>query len=121
MLSRGTEKKSIGVPLRSSLSHRSIQPEKKEGEAKASCAWRQGMSGGETYKGGADGGGGRAKGKTKAGRHSRTPSETWPPERECRKESRLSNYLLTEIDDFLNMRQEVTCDNQTDRLDFVYN
>jgi len=36
------------------------------------------MSGGEIYKGGADGGGGRAKGKTKAGRHSRTPSKTWP-------------------------------------------
>lgn len=53
---------------------------KKEGEAKASCAWRQGLRGGETYKGGADGGGGRAKGKTKAGRHSRTPSETWPLE-----------------------------------------
>lgn len=33
--SRGTEKKSIGVPLRSSLSHRSIQPEKKEGEAQS--------------------------------------------------------------------------------------
>lgn len=32
----------------------------------------------ETCKGGADGGGGRTKGKTKAGRHSRTPSETWP-------------------------------------------
>lgn len=31
------------------------------------------MNGRETYKGGADGGGGRAKGKTKAGRHSRTP------------------------------------------------
>lgn len=74
-----------GPSALSSLSHRSIQLEKKEGEAKASCAWRQGMSGGETYKGGADGGGGRAKGKTKAGRHSRTPSETWPLERERRK------------------------------------
>lgn len=50
------------------------------------------MSGGETYKGGADGSGGRAKGKTKAGRHSRTPSETWPFEGERRKELRLSNY-----------------------------
>lgn len=34
------KKKSIGVPLHSSLSHRSIQSEKKEGEARASCAWR---------------------------------------------------------------------------------
>lgn len=39
---------------------------------------REGVSR-KTCKGDADGGGGRAKGKTKAGRHSRTPSEIWPP------------------------------------------
>lgn len=39
------------------------------------------MNGGvrrEPCKGGADGGGGRTKDKTKAGRHFRTPAETWP-------------------------------------------
>lgn len=94
MLSRYGKKIHRGPSALISLfrSRCSIQLEKKEGEAGASCAWRQGMSGGETYKGGADGGGGRAKGKTKAGRHSRTPSETWPLGRERRKKSRLSNY-----------------------------
>lgn len=83
------------------------------------------MSGGETYKGGADGGGGRAKGKTKAGRHSRTPSETWPLKTErTQKEIAIVKLSLTEIDDFLKQIHQtikITCGNETDHLGFVYN
>lgn len=40
--------------------------------------WR-GLDGeGKFCKGGTDGGGGRAKGKTTAKRHSWTPLKTWP-------------------------------------------
>jgi len=85
--SRGTEKKSIGVPPLVSLAPAASSPKKKR-VAEAGCAWRQGVNGRVrrgTRKGGADGGGGRTKGKTKAGRHSRTPSRKHGRSRERRR------------------------------------
>lgn len=82
------KKKSIGVPDSLSLfrSLCALEFEKKEG---GSTKWVVRKSGGRGLvysstgerkfcKGGTDGGGGRAKGKTTAKRHSWTPLETWP-------------------------------------------